>query len=217
MLSIDEVRRFYNRFGRWQDLQVVYEGRALRELARHGRFEQARSVVEFGCGTGGFARQLLMDRLPADARYLGVDVSETMVRLASKRLSRWRDRSTVQLTDGSLELPVEAASCDRVVVNYVFDLLSEAAISQLLAEAGRVLRPGGLLGVANITPGITAASRLASCLWTQVHSRWPSATGGCRPIHTRGYVAEPRWRIAHEAVVTQGFICSEIIVASLSG
>ena len=40
---------------------------------------RARRVFEFGFGTGRFAAQLF-DHLPADARYVGQDVSATYAR-----------------------------------------------------------------------------------------------------------------------------------------
>ncbi len=66
MLTRDEARAFYDRFGRKQDWQSIYEGRALRDLIRGGAFERARSVLEIGCGTGSFAAELLAHRLPPE-------------------------------------------------------------------------------------------------------------------------------------------------------
>ena len=60
-LSVRQVKRFYDRFGRLQDSQLLFEGAALRGLAGRGRFGEAQSVFEFGCGAGAFpeARRLL--------------------------------------------------------------------------------------------------------------------------------------------------------------
>ena len=157
--TIPEARRFYDRFGRLQDVQVLYEGRALRWLEEAGRFEAARAVFEFGCGTGAFARRLLERRLPEDARYVGVDVSETMVRIARRRLRPWRERAEVRLVSGELPLEEPGGAYDRFVSNYVLDLLAEHEISGALSEAHRILRPDGLLCLASLTYGATSAAR----------------------------------------------------------
>lgn len=71
----DDARRFYDRFGSRQDTQGFYENPALDDLVKYADFEHARSVLEFGCGTGSFARRLLETDLPAMAHYLGLDIT----------------------------------------------------------------------------------------------------------------------------------------------
>ena len=66
----DDARRFYDRFGSKQDTQGFYENPALDDLLEHADFDHARSVLEFGCGTGSFARRLFKMVLPEDAHYL---------------------------------------------------------------------------------------------------------------------------------------------------
>lgn len=70
-LTKEEVERFYDRFGAKQDKQNYYEDIALADLLKHARFDVAHTVVEFGCGTGRFANQLLGMYLPNDATYWG--------------------------------------------------------------------------------------------------------------------------------------------------
>ena len=41
MLNREQVRSFYDRFGKNQDWQRFYEGPAIRDLLAHGAFEKA--------------------------------------------------------------------------------------------------------------------------------------------------------------------------------
>jgi SAM-dependent methyltransferase len=100
-----------------------------------------RSVFEFGCGTGRFADRLLSRELPPDARYAGVDLSSTMVDLATRRLARFGERAQVTLTEGDVRFPFPDASFDRVVATYVLDILGEERIRELLLEAHRLPGP----------------------------------------------------------------------------
>ena len=59
VLKHSAARAFYDRFGKKQDCQSFYEDPALDELIAHASFEDARSVFEFGCGTGKFAARIL--------------------------------------------------------------------------------------------------------------------------------------------------------------
>ncbi|NCP88411.1 hypothetical protein GW781_00785 [bacterium] len=55
------MKIFYDQLGAKQNHQGYYEDVALEDLLKHTRFDSANAVVEFGCGTGGFAEQLLTD------------------------------------------------------------------------------------------------------------------------------------------------------------
>ena len=213
-LSHAEARRFYDRLGAGQDRQHFYEGPALAELCEHARFEQAHAVVEFGCGTGRFAAELLAERLPADARYLGLDQSETMVALAGERAARFGERAQIRHTNGAPRVPAPDRSFDRFVSTYVLDLLCEADIRRVLDEAWRVLADDGLLGLVGLTPGTTALSRIVAGVWSGIHRLHPALVGGCRPLQAGAFLAPTHWRVEHRRVVTPFGLPSEIVLAA---
>jgi ubiquinone/menaquinone biosynthesis C-methylase UbiE len=216
-LTHDQARAFYDRFGRGQDWQRFYEGRPVRALLEHGRFESASRVVEMGCGTGRFAQQLLQDELPVEATYLALDSSSTMVGLTRERLGAFGGRVEVRQTDGSMCLEVPSGSCDRFVANYVLDLLSSEDSHELLAEARRILRPAGLLCVVSLTHGFTFVSRLIEGLWARVHRWRPEAVGGCRPIALASLLDAADWRPAYRERFSSLGVASEVLVAELQG
>lgn len=214
-LSIDEAKGFYDRFGARQDKQAFYEDAATAELIAHARFADAETVMEFGCGTGRFAESLLKNYLAPECRYRGVDISTTMVGLARGRLARWAERATVNQTDGGLTIGGPDNVCDRFVINYVLDLLSADDTRNLLAEARRILVPGGLIGIVNLTNGISIPGQIVGRLWSAVFRINPNFVGGCRPIRARDFLTDDDWAIRHHAVVSRFGIASEICVAAL--
>jgi len=211
-LSHDAARRFYDRFGAKQDQQGFYEDRATRVLRQHADWPQAQAVFEFGCGTGRFAAELLAEALPPTATYTGCDLSTTMVDLAHQRLASFAARAQVRLSDGAPRIDAADATYDRVVSNYVLDLLSSADIGAVIAEAHRVLRPGGLLCLVGLTPGTTVLSRVVTSVWMGIHRMRPSLVGGCRPLELRDYLDRARWDIVHRSVVVAFGIASEVVV-----
>jgi ubiquinone/menaquinone biosynthesis C-methylase UbiE len=213
VLSHEEAKAFYDRFGRKQDLQRIYEDPAIEVLLRHAAFESASAVVELGCGTGRLAARLLRERFPSHATYLGLDISRTMVELTRARLEPWADRAKVQLTEGSPGLPVADRACDRFLSTYVLDLLSEEEIRLTLLEARRVLAPGGLLCLASLTFGQTLPSRLVCRIWTTVHSLRPQLVGGCSPLRLEAFTGSD-WRVLHREVRCTFGICTEVLIAS---
>jgi ubiquinone/menaquinone biosynthesis C-methylase UbiE len=129
-LSHAAARALYDRIGRWQDTQRFYEDYATADLIAHADLHQAQSVFEFGVGTGRIAERLLRDHLPATARYLGIDISATMVALARQRLAPWWNRARVEQSDGSPRIESPEGTFDRFVSTYVLDLLSSGGRSR---------------------------------------------------------------------------------------
>ena len=214
VLSTAQAKAFYDRFGARQDGQAFYEDAATDDLIAHADFAAARSVLEFGCGTGRFAGGLLARHLAADAAYLGIDVSTTMTELALARLAPWRGRVEVRTSSGSMNLDVPDGAHDRFVSNFVLDLLGEDDVRRLLAEAHRVLIPGGTLCLTGLTPGATVPARVVSRPWRIVHRLRPTLVGGCRPLNAVDYLGQDQWQLRHQRVVTRSAISSEIIVAA---
>ena len=208
----DDAKRFYDRFGTLQDAQI-YERAALRRLVATSAFEQASAIFELGCGTGRLASQLLEERLGEGARYVGVDVSATMVSIASRRLARWGERIKVSRVDGTASLPYADASFDRFVATYVFDVFPDATIAVVMREAHRLLMRDGKLCVVASTEGVGPISRMVSGAWKRLYEMNPSLVGGCRPSHMRARIDDRAWSVEHTEVITSWGIASEVLVA----
>lgn len=212
-LSHARAKRFYDRFGARQDRGALYERRPIELLIENAGFDEATAVFEFGCGTGRLAERLLSRHLPEEATYTAVDVSDTMFELTRARLAPWGARTDVRLTAGDMDLDVAESSHDRFVCTYVLDLLSVADIQELLEEAHRVLRPGGLLCLASLTAAHGFGAKLATGLWRLAYVTAPALVGGCRPIRTWRYVYAEHWEARYRRVVCPGGLCSEVLVA----
>jgi cyclopropane fatty-acyl-phospholipid synthase-like methyltransferase len=199
--------------GAWQDWQRFYEDPPLRRLLQAAKFQAAHSIIEFGCGTGRFALQILSEIASADCRYLGVDLSPTMAALALARLCSYSDRAEVRLSDGNVTVGEPDGRFDRYVSNYVLDLLSRESTGQLLSEAHRLLEPGGLLCLVSLTHGDSAFQKAVSGLWSRIHAFRPALVGGCRPIELLDLVTSPNWQVEFREVVSSFGLSSEVLVA----
>lgn len=102
--------------------------RAAAEAVR--RFVPGGTLLDIACGTGLVTRELSGRGL----RVLGVDASAGMAAVAARRVD-------VVLGDG-LRLPVRDRSVDAVTTIWLLHLLDDAR--PVIAEAARVLRPGGV-------------------------------------------------------------------------
>ena len=212
-LTHEQARRVYDRIGKLQDTQAFYEDSANAVLLGHARFEEAHRVFELGCGTGRFAAKLLSSHLPADAVYRGVDVSPKMISLARERLTAFGNRASVRLVEGEPKLDEADGAYDRFVSTFVLDLLSEADIVSVLAEAHRILEPRGLLAITSLSKGSGLVSRTAARAWSAVHRLRPSLVGGCRPLDLEAFLAPERWRILKLVRLAPYAVPSEAVVA----
>jgi len=211
-LTQSEVIEFYDRFGNRQDKQNYYEDVALTDLLKYARFDTAQAVVEFGCGTGRFAEQLLENHLPNDSSYWGCDISTTMIKLSEERLSNFGIRAILWKSAGESTLPLPPECADRFVSNYVLDLLSFDEIALVFGEAKRTLKKDGLLCLTGLTNGKGLFSKLWTAFWSvrfKLNLKW---VGGCRPVELSKYF-DADWKIEHYHIVVARGISSEVVVA----
>lgn len=102
------------------------------------------TVLELGCGAGTLLEKLA----PRRGNTIGVDYSQRMLDEARSALGELADK--VELRLGSLEhLPAGDRSVDAVVCHMVLHHIEEPL--EALREVRRVLRPGGLLAVVDLT------------------------------------------------------------------
>ncbi len=213
-LSPGRLAALYDRLGSFHDLDRVYIDPALALLVAHADFPNSRHVVEIGLGTGRFAERLLREVLPADSSYLGFDLSRVMVGLASDRLAKFGARACVRQSDVVLSrTTVESASCDRFIATYVLNVLDDQRIDEVLESARRVLRPGGLLCLANMVPGTSVLGRLVVPAWHAIYALRAELLGGCRLIRFASKLAAERWEILTQRDVSWIGLTSEVIVA----
>ena len=121
------------------DMERHYSpGRTWEALARTALpLLEPGDVLDIASGDGVLAELLA----PHSGRYVCIDTSARVVAAASERL---RGHRNVEVREGDMHaLPFDAASFDLVVLMHALTYAARPA--QAVAEAARVLRPGGRL------------------------------------------------------------------------
>jgi arsenite methyltransferase len=137
-------------------------------------------VLDLGSG-GGIDVLLSARRVGPNGKAYGVDMTDEMLELA-RRNQREAGVDNVQWLKGTIEeVPLADDSIDVVISNCVINLAADKRV--VLAEAARVLRPGGRFAVSDVIadPDMDAATRADMQQWT-----------GC----VAGALTEPEFRAA---------------------
>lgn len=166
----------------------------------------AGRVLEIGAGTG-----LNFSFYRPGVEVTAIEPARALRTEAGRRAASLSTGATVRLLDARAEaLPFDAGSFDAVVVTFV--LCSVDEVARALGEMRRVLRPGGLIRLAE---HVEAEGQRAARVQHVVQPVWEHVFGGCslvrrtaRDIERAGFdvsslrrVALPLPRIAQDGVV----------------
>ncbi len=133
---------FASAAGQWDKMRGEMFGDRFDLRAIAALLDPSWSIADLGCGTGQLAEALA----PFIDRVFAVDSSTEMLKAARKRLGRF---DHVEVKRGSIEsLPIGDAELDAATLVLVLHHIADPAAA--LAEAARVLKPGGRLLVVDM-------------------------------------------------------------------
>jgi len=142
------ARYFRDNAAQWEQLRSLHVREedveaALLKLAGN---EPIRLLADLGTGTGSLLRSFAARA----AQGVGIDTSREMLAIARANIEKGGHRH-LQVRHGDIyALPFADAAADRVTIHQVLHFLDDPG--RALAEAARILQPGGRLLVADFAP-----------------------------------------------------------------
>ena len=117
------------------------------ELREEVRRKYAEAATSGSC-CGGIDVILSAKRVGPSGRAYGLDMTDEMLALAQRNAADAGVSNAIFFKGVIEDVPLPAASVDVVVSNCVINLSTDKAL--VLAEIGRVLRPGGRVGTSDV-------------------------------------------------------------------
>ncbi len=142
--TADSRAFFHGHAEQWAQLRETLHGRRYLPAVLLAALPRRPDIVDLGCGTGDLVAQLA----PLARRVVGVDREAAMLQAARRRI---QGMAGVELIQADLEeLPLPDRTFDLALCMLVLHLVPSPG--KPLAEAARVLRPGGRLVVLDMVP-----------------------------------------------------------------
>ncbi len=201
---------------RWDDRVEVWEEVAagpaflairdrIVELAEPRREDR---VVDLGAGTGLLALALA----PRVKELVAVDISERMLERLDDAAAADGVHNIEPLVADLRRLPLEDESATLVVSNYAFHHLDDPGKELALAEARRILRPGGRLVICDMMFSLSLEPRDRRLVWEKVKGLLKRGPRGvARILRNAARILARRWEQPatpeawQEMLVARGF------------
>lgn len=210
--SIGAARAYFNRFGALLWLPNLVDAPIYQRLLVAGSFHEAKDVFELGPGRGFFAGMMLGALRREDRRMVLAEASD---RLADRLRERFRreDGVSVRVVSTPPPFDLEPRTFDRFVSCFVLDVMDGQSRRQYIAEARRLLRPGGLACLMFVTHGVDPASRALMRVGYALARISPGLALGARFADLCPHFQRPEWEVLTSEVHVSMGCATHLLVA----
>ncbi len=209
-LTPKRVQSVYDFLSPFYEYLTRYESLSKERGLDVANIRRGDAFFEAGFGTGQIVIASAV-RVGKEGHVYGLDVSSKMLKKTRKRVKMYKltKRVDLQLGDARI-LPYTTGVFDVVFTSYLLDLIDTSAISCVLQEFKRVLKPGGRLVIVNMSKGDSRSSTMKLYEW--FYRRCPSLFGGCRPVVIKPFLEALRFQhVKRERILAGHVIPSEIV------
>ncbi len=177
-------------WGYWEDPKAAEGTRADYTAAMEamngvlfhaGKLTDGQKLLDVGCGFGGTLQQI--NGAYSDMDLTGLNIDPRQLAAADAQITPTYGNTLRWVEGDACELPFEDNSFDRILaVECIFHFPSR---QKFLAEAARVLKPGGYLAVSDFVPTMMFFGKTP--IWMAIRPRIAKSYGTLGDVPLRGY------------------------------
>ena len=151
------------------------------ELLKAGKVADGQRVLDVGCGFGGTIQRINAEN--CDMHLTGLNIDPRQLAAAEAQTTAVASNTIDWIEADACQLPFDADSFDRVLaVECIFHFPSR---ERFLAEAARVLKPGGYVAVSDFVPSMSLLAKTP--FWVAIRHRIEKSYGTLGSIPLLGY------------------------------
>jgi ubiquinone/menaquinone biosynthesis C-methylase UbiE len=203
-----ETQHSYDRLSRYYDrTEGFLEAAARRRALVLAAAAPGEAVLEIGPGPGRSLQEFIAS-VGRSGLVCGVDLSPAMLTVSRARFTR---DAPALLAGDATALPLRETCFDLVFMSFVLELLPTGDIPRALAQAHRVLKPGGRLVVLSLS---RVRPNVMTWLWELGHRALPRLLD-CRPIYAQRAVEAAGFQIDRVDRILIWGLPAEIVLGHL--
>lgn len=211
-LNIVQTRKNYRKVAWFYNLwSRLTESKASEKSIEFAELKNGDKVIEIACGTGLVFEKILRKN-PAGLN-LGIDLSGAMLSKAKKLMKRGKFQN-YELQQGNVfELKIADNTFDKLLNNFMIDLMPENEFDRILSEFYRILKPDGIAIISVFSNG----QKQVNNIWIWIAKYFPKLLTDCRPVEIRQNLINTGFVIEEEIEISQNTFPSKVYKLRLKG
>jgi len=208
----EEAKEAYDRLSKFYDYTLGLLGRKYSKMALERlAIVEGERVLEIGFGTGHCLKRIVELVGPAGKVY-GIDISPEMLEKTRRRLEKAGLANRAELYCGdATSLPFDESTFHAVFLSFTLEVFDTPEVPMVLAQIKKVLKPGGRLGIVDMSKEDGKSVFLKVYEW--VHKKCPKYVGS-RPIYAGQCLIDAGYQIKSKEKIKIYRLAAEIIIAT---
>ena len=207
----EEAKQVYDSFSKFYDYTLGLLGRKYSEMALERLLVvDGETVLEIGFGTG-HCLKWIAKLIGSAGKVYGIDISPEMIKKTKKGLEKEGLANRAELCCGDATyLPYNESAFDVVFMSFTLEVFDTPEIPRVLAQIKKALKPGGRLGIVDMSKENGKSVFLKVYEW--IHKKCPKYLGS-RPIYAEQCLIDAGYQIKSKENIKIFRLPAEIIVA----
>lgn len=204
-LNNEQTQKNYRRVAWFYNMwSALTESKAAEKVIELAQIKNGERIVEIACGTGLVFKEILKKN--PNGFNLGIDLSIDMLSKAKKLIGDSKGQNFELRQGDVLNLQLQNQTFDKVINNFMIDLMPKEKFDKILSEFYQILKPNGIAVISVFTKG----KRFGNSFWSWMAKHFPIILTNCRPVEIGANIINAGFEIEEEIEISQNTFPSKV-------